>query len=233
MYRAASGFTTMAAAALELGLRLRGDGSWHRHQAPADVTSYEKGSEPHPDAFLPEVEMVLEEAQSFMNRVASDPPPPFTINSADLKFTVEDNSVRLRWKTHPPMASVERPSEIIHNFTNERNELLIWSAVVTEIASGWVRPCDFNFIKSAGVAFLGPKDRFLFHPRETNDMLEDVEIHYPRPSDLLAPTRAACAIKGDLKGAFRHVNVHSDDQPYLGMIRLMESPWSGWLYPLV
>ena len=206
--------------AVQFAMDLRSNTRYWRHQELSSIDRTEDDSIPAP---IPPHEQssfddTMQQTQSFFNFVAAQPPPP-TPSVRPKGFTCDDSgAVMLRWRTYPPMSEVCRPSSIRRTFSTNNNQLLLWRATVLEVAAGWLAPMHLNDIAAAGYIFIGPKDRFLYDPREVNSFLDDVPLSYPRASDFLHNSSTFCAVKGDIKGAFRHVRVAKCDQQYLGVV---------------
>lgn len=121
------------------------------------------------------------------------------------------DAVRLTFVRDPPKR------EIVETTTHLANRIVLWRAVLVEVANGWLEPCIPEDVEVSGRVFMGPKDRLIYDPEVLNRSLAEIPISYPRATDLL--TRGwTCAVKGDIKAAFKHVKVWQDHRRYLGVV---------------
>jgi len=130
----------------------------------------------------------------------------------------------LPWDTGPTgglrlgFTSRVRPAEraTTHTFQLEPDKTAaLWKTIVEEVATGWATVS--RHVTSAGRVFLGPKNRFIFWPKELNRILSHVMISYGRVFDLLSVV-ASFGVKLDIKSAYRALRLDPDDVPYHGAI---------------
>ena len=217
--RTSTDYRSLETLAVDFAMDLAAADSYWRHQTKAAISHTEEGATPA--YVLPEerqqFDNMMTNAQKFFDSIATDPPPSPPRERLRGFSTDSTGAVLLRWKSHPPSSHILRPSTIRRTKSNDNNKLLLWRAIVQEIANGWIEPVARDDISAAGIVFIGPKDRFLYDPEEANVHLEDVPLHYPRAADLLHDPRIRCAVKGDIKTAFRHIAVAEPDRRYLGI----------------
>lgn len=91
----------------------------------------------------------------------------------------------------------------------------IYGEIMSDLCSGAL---ELGEVVAGGRVFAGPKGRLLYHPRAVNDAIPEADrtVKYGRMYDAFGPG-ATCAVKVDLKSAFKSVPVATQDRRYLGM----------------
>ena len=197
---------SLANLAIRLGYALAHAG-WFPHQHHANVATAEEGSLPFHGPLDPDTAQALARCQALVDELVETPPPrptpdfvPWPRNS--------DGTYRLIWSSH------HRPAESSFTTTSSMlptKRLVIWKTIVTEIASSWA--CADRRGRSSGRVFLGPKDRFLFWPKELNLALDHRPATFGRLIDLFS-TLAIAGVKVDIKSAYRAIELGAEDASY-------------------
>lgn len=191
------------AATLAHHLSIRG---WRIHTHTTDIWRARPESTPLPGIRDdPECIAVVQRIQALLDATCERAPPDLKVIPTDWP-TDDQGRIRWQWKDH------RRPAEFSPTYThNDERGATMWRTIVTELASNWAR-CDVDAL-SIGLAFLGPRDRFVFWPRELNELLMYVRCAYGRVHDLFL-VAAICGVNLDLKAAYRRVGINPDDAAY-------------------
>lgn len=105
---------------------------------------------------------------------------------------------------------------------------MITAALDEEVRGGHLVRVDAGYLRAAGRVFVlrvpDKAPRLIYDPRELNGMLTEASVSYGKVTDLLASVDTTCAVKFDLKSAFRHIGVAEECRKYLGVV------WRGECY---
>lgn len=200
-----------AIASVGLAYHLREIG-WIKHQHRESVSRFEAASIPFIGPLDEESARSLARCQELVDSQCLVRPPDL-----NLPYTPWDTgpSGGLRLKYADPDV---RPSEYSPTRTHELEPdkaAVLWQTIVEELAAGWATTA--RHVQSAGRVFLGPKNRFIFWPKELNRLLARVTVSYGRVVDLLS-VLALYGVKLDIKSAYRALRIDPDDVPFHGAI---------------
>ena len=200
-----------AISSIGLAYHLREIG-WVKHQHRASVARHEAASTPFIGPLDEATARSLARCQHIIDSQCLVPPPDL-----NLPYTPWDTGpsggLRLRF-ADPNARPTERSLTHTHELEPDKAATL-WRTIVEEVAAGWATTA--RHVRSAGRVFLGPRDRFIFWPKELNKLLAHVTVAYGRVVDLLS-VLALYGVKLDIKAAYRALRLDPDDVPYHGAI---------------
>lgn len=202
--------------AIRFAYALRAAG-WFPHQHHVSIARFEPASTPVHGPLDKDTCDALARCQAIADEIAGAPPTRPILRDFDWPRGPDGISLRLQW------SSPERPSERSTTRTEglpPEKRASIWRAIVTEVASAWARADRVG--RSSGRVFLGPKDRFLFWPRDANALLAHIPAVMGRLLDLF-DVFARAGIKIDLKAAYRALGLDEEDALYHGAI--VDATW--------
>jgi hypothetical protein len=200
-----------AAVYFAFALRRRG---WFPHQNTSPMDKVEAESRGITN-ISPECTGLLATLQVLVDQSVAYLPPPDLLVRPPFPLG-PDGGVALEW------ISDERPVEQSFSRTTDASAVALWSSIVSEVGSSWA---SFRSCLSAGLLFLGPKDRLCFWPKQMNYLLQHIPVSYGSILDLFTHV-VRLGIKLDIKSAFRAIGVTASDAVYLGAV--LDSFWIGF-----
>jgi hypothetical protein len=196
-----------ATRALALAFHLKRLG-WHPHQHRGDgaITVVESESTPGPTLCAAD-SASLDKLKEKIYLAYSETPAvyPGILHRAQHP---DKGTVALRW------ASDERPNEMTFTRPTTADGAIIWRTLVYELAAGWAVSA---LSLSAGLVFLGPRQRFIYWPRMLNTLLMHMTVVMGSVFDLFTVV-GTLGLKMDIKAAYRLILLDPVDAQFMGAV---------------
>ena len=194
----------LAIIAFRTTLRIRESG-WFLHQHPENLLRVEEGSTPFPSMSEAQKSAMQRVADKITTACAMLPQPELNLSHSPYPCA-PDGGLYL------PFPKDQQPP-IEETFSSSTSPIF-WRQIVSEMVSGWG---DFQKGLSAGLVFLGPKDRLCYWPKLLNTFMLQLSVAYGNIADLFL-VAAVAGVKIDLKSAFRSLRIHIDHAKFLGAV---------------